>query len=222
MNQEIELKYRLSSHHDLQRFMAFVKPLARRKIKSICQENMYFDDNQLSLRKNNISLRLRQEENKYLLCAKQSLKAEKEKLSVRLEYEAVLKNSIADLVKNEYISALDTFYHLPTKTKDDEETKMTLFRHMKKLNLPGLYCIGSFINFRTIIPIKIEGQHIDLELDHSQFPKNHEFFEVEIEFKSVDDANQCKPALEDLFLMANIKTDKTSSKSSRLYKILYP
>src|SRR5580698_3081457 len=172
MNKEIELKYRLSSHHDLQRFMDFVKPLAIKNSRSIRQENIYFDDNKLSLRKNNISLRLRQEENIYLLCAKQSIKKDCEKLSIRLEYEGILKKDIAKLIKDEYLSPIEAFNNLPSKTREDDETKTTLFRHIENLNIQYLYKIGSFTNFRTIIPIQLQNKNLNLEFDHSYFPKN--------------------------------------------------
>jgi uncharacterized protein YjbK len=223
MKKEIELKYRLLSKLDLELFLNFVQPLKIGNTTRVRQENSYFDDQNLRLKKNGISLRLRQQNDDYFLCAKQSLKDKKQKhnLSVRLEYEMAISKDVALLVKEHYVSPLEAFLHLPAATEQDELTKKTLYRHMNKVAKTGLYMIGSFVNHRIIVPISLLGQTIYLELDHSTYPQSIEIFEIEVEFSSVKDVLALRPALEELFHKAQVKTYHSSSKSSRLYKIMF-
>lgn len=223
MKKEIELKYRLASKLDLELFMHFVKPLTVGPITHLRQENSYFDDKNIHLRKNGISLRLRQENSEYFLCAKQSLKGKRTKhnLSIRLEYEARIDKNIADLIKDHLLSPLEAFRHLSVTTESDEATKKTLWRHMEKASGPGVYLVGSFVNQRTMMPVSLNGQTIVLEFDHSVYPHSMEIFEVEVEFSSEKEVLKHRDALEALFARANIKTYRSSSKSSRLFKILF-
>lgn len=223
MKKEIELKYRLASKLDLELFMHFVKPLTIGAITHLRQENSYFDDDNLHLRKSGISLRLRQENGEYFLCAKQSLKGKRTKhnLSVRLEYEAKIDKNIAGLIKDHLLSPLEAFRHLSATTESDEATKKTLYRHMEKASGPGVYLVGSFVNQRTIVPVTMNEHTILLELDHSVYPHGIEVFEVEVEFSSEKEVFKHRDALEALFARANIKTYQSSSKSSRLFKILF-
>lgn len=223
MKKEIELKYRLISQLDLELFMHFVKPLQRGEKTFYRQENCYFDDSALSLKKSGISFRLRQENNDYFLCAKQSLKGKKQKhnLSVRLEFEGKLDHEIALLVKDHFVSPLEAFSHLPTDSDEAYTTKKILLQHMEKTRKTAPYVIGSFINHRTIVPIILLDRPLNLEFDHSTYPHSIEIFEVEVEFSSVKEVVALRPALEELFKKANIKTYASSSKSSRLYKILF-
>src|SRR5271170_415844 len=157
MKKEIELKYRLASKLDLELLVHFVKPLQAGEMRFLRQENCYFDDAEQSLKMHGISLRLRQENDHYFLCAKQSLKGKKQRqhLSVRLEFEAKFEERLARLVKDHYVSPLEAFIHLPCKTDTEEITQKTLWRHMNKVAKTGLYMIGSFVNHRIILPIEL-------------------------------------------------------------------
>lgn len=224
MKKEIEVKYQLSSKSDMEWLSHFLEPYALAKKKHYAQENFYFDTPALSLRHKGISLRLRKQNDQILLCAKQSLsqkKAKKEHLSVRLEYEALIDPHVAELMTQEFVSPIEVFATLPAHTEDEVLTKKTLYRRMKKTAKTGLQIIGSFINSRTILPILILDEKIDVEFDHAQYPKGVEIFEIEVEFKSEQQANTISPALESIFKTAQIKTKQSCSKSSRLYKLIY-
>jgi uncharacterized protein YjbK len=222
MKKEIELKYRLKSKNDFDLFAHFLKPYSSGRKHIYRQENFYFDTPTLNLKRNGISLRLRKQNDEYLLCAKQSLgpKKLKKNLSVRLEYEGIINAAIAHLCRQDFLSPIDVFSTLPSKTKEEHITKKTLHTQMKKAATLGLQMIGSFVNERTVFPIHLMGQALDLDFDHSIYPKSIEVFEIEVEFPSEKHAVLIRPALEMLFHAAQIKTYQSSSKSSRLYKIL--
>ncbi len=223
MKKEIELKYLLESQRDFDHFKRFLVPYLSGEVASYQQENMYFDTPLLHLRHKGISLRLRKENDIYWLSAKQSLKkTHMDNLSVRLEYEGVLEQAVAKLLKNELLSPIDTFAIFAAgKTADDRATKMTLHRQMTKAAKLGLQMIGSFRNLRTKLPITLGGQTIELEFDHSVYSKSVEIYEIEVEFSSEKQANSLRKPLEALFSAANVVTHHSSSKSSRLYKLLY-
>jgi uncharacterized protein YjbK len=223
MKREIELKYRLASKADFDFFQAFLEPLLIEAKETFVQENYFFDTNMLSLKRNGISLRLRKERQQYFICAKQSLKKKKKKdnLSVRLEYESSIDDRIALLLKENLASAIDAFSVLSAKNNEEKITKKTLLKNMQSFAESGVGIVGSFRNERTLLPIVIDRSRLIIECDHSYYPKGIEVFEVEVEFPSLEDAQKKRPLLEMLFQKAHLRTYRSSSKSSRLYRILY-
>ncbi len=224
MKKEIELKYLLSSKADFQIFERFLEQYRTGPKRVLRQVNSYFDTPSLSFRRAGISLRLRRENGEYFLSAKQSMgkkSSTQRHLSVRLEYEGNISARIASLVSREQVSALDAFSFLRSQTEEEELTRNTLYQHMKKAAQIGLQIIGSFSNTRTKMPIVLDDQAVTLELDHSIYPKGIEIFEVEVEFEGVRQANSLRPRIEGLFRKAGLRTYRSSSKSSRLYRILF-
>lgn len=223
MKKEIELKYRLASKAELDQFFQFLRPLSSGKITVLRQDNSYFDTPTLRLKKNGISLRLRKENHQYFMCGKQSLadKSVRSNLSVRLEYEAEISQDIAQLLQSQILSPMEAFFHLPALTPSDLNTKKSLHKSLLEAANTGLQIIGSFTNLRTVLPIFIDNTSIKIEFDHSTYPNNVEIFEVEVEFASEKEVLKYRPTLEGLFRQAHIKTYKSSSKSSRLYRILF-
>lgn len=222
MKKEIELKYRLASRADFDQFFTFLRPLNVGTILTLKQDNSYFDTPVLRLKKNGISLRLRKENQHYFLCAKQSIdKSPSSNLSIRLEYEEAISEHIAHLLRQQLLSPLDAFYYLPADDSQAQSTKNQLHKNMSECVNSGLQIIGSFNNTRTVLPIFIDNTTVAIEFDHSMYPKNIEIFEVEVEFASEKEVIRLRPTLEGLFRQAEIKTYRSSSKSSRLYRILF-
>ncbi len=223
MKKEIELKYRLASKADFDHFFQFLRPLSAGKVSILRQDNSYFDTPTLRFKRNGISLRLRKEKHQYFMCSKQSLadKSVSSNLSVRLEYEAPVSEDIAKLLKEELLSPVEAFFHLPTTCPSEIKTKNSLYNKMNESANTGLQIIGSFKNMRTVLPVYIDNTSIMIEFDHSTYPNNVEIFEVEVEFASEKEVLRLRPTLEGLFRQAHIKTYRSSSKSSRLYRILF-
>ena len=223
MKKEIELKYRIASQADMELLQSFLEPYQAGEKRYLKQENSYFDTPALDLKRNGISLRLRKQNQVFLLCAKQSFnqKSSGKNLSVRLEYETELDEHIAKLIDDGLLSALDAFSALKPKKKEEAATKKVLYRHMRKAATVGLQCVGMFSNHRTLLPVNLWEEELTLEFDHTTDPRSVEIFEVEVEFRSIKQAQLLQPALEKIFLAANVKTYRSNSKSSRLYKLLY-
>lgn len=223
MKKEIELKYLLASRSDFELFFEFIKPYANDAIEVFLQENYYFDTPNLDLKKSRLSLRLRRQNNDFVMSGKTSLvrKDMKHHLSVRLEYEGAVEPEIADLLIKNQASPIDAFGFLPVKTKEDMESQRSLLKLLRKASKTGLQMIGSFVNERTVVPFPLFGQTVYFEFDHSRFPKGNDSYEVELEFASEKDAATMHPMIDTLFYRAGIKTKTASSKSSRLYKILF-
>jgi uncharacterized protein YjbK len=223
MKKEIELKYRLGKKEDFYLFERFLEQYRCDKKQILRQENSYFDTPKLDLRRARISLRLRKQNQEYLLSAKQSLekKGAHKHLSIRLEYEGPLDKRLASLIYNDHLSPLDAFAFLRSRSAHADNTKKLLCAHMKKTAKTGVQIIGSFKNLRTTVPIMIAGHKMIIELDHSFYPKGIEVHEVEVEFVNVRQVATLQPAIEKLFRTAGIRVYRSSSKSSRLYRILF-
>lgn len=221
MKKEIELKFRLSCAKDLNCFMDFISPLKTASPAVYKQTNYYFDTKDFHLKKHKLSLRLRKQNDLYSLCAKGAMAKEKtsDNLSVRLEFEQNITTNKALLLLSNKLSALEMFLALSPKDKQEEATHEALKKQLslinKKINL-----VGSFNNNRTAIPIAISEHKINIECDHTIFPKNIETFEIESEFSNIGEALTIKQIFKQLFKEAGIKTYNSSSKSSRLFKIL--
>src|SRR5688572_19089350 len=121
MKKEIELKYLLNEKKDFDLFFKFLEPYACGKIEFYRQENFYFDTPTLNLRRNKISLRLRKQNDDFLLSAKTSLnkKTSKNHLSVRVEYEGYIDPKVAQLMLQNLVSPIDVFSFLAAKTPED-------------------------------------------------------------------------------------------------------
>lgn len=222
MKTEIELKYRLSSKDDFELFRLFLEPYVV-GIEVYLQKNVYFDTTTLNLRKHGVSLRLRKQNDTYLLCAKSSLgaKKHKENLSIRYEFESEIAHEIAKLLEEQLLSPVDVFGELHVQNVEEKKTRNLLHQFMKEKADVGLQIIGSFKNQRTHVMVNIDGNKINFEFDYSIYPNLEEIFEIEIEFASQDEARRLRPMIEDLFKKARLKTYKSCSKSTRLYRSLF-
>jgi uncharacterized protein YjbK len=220
MKKEIELKYLIPAKEDFLRLKEVLVPYQLQEAEEIVQKNYYFDTLKRSLKKDGISLRLREENENYIITAKQSLgKKSTHNLSVRLEYEGEVSQEVGELIAEQLLSPLEAFRSL--KNFENEPTKKLLYSHIKKASNFELMLVGTFINHRTGIPIEILDHRLVLQLDHSFYPNNLEFFEVEIEFVSTKEILLLRPLIENLFTKNKIKTKQSTSKSSRLYRILF-
>lgn len=224
MNQEIELKYRLASKQDFDEFQVFLEPMKTGKIIQLKQENFYFDTPNLRLKKNGISLRLRQQNEQFFLCAKQSIKDKKSinHLSIRMEVDQPIIEEKALLLKEQFLCPLDAFMDLSLNEPRDKTAQKIISKNIIQVSKKyGLQIIGSMINLRTIVPVEINEKNIELEFDHTFYPNQIEIFEMEVEFSSEKQVNFFQKPIEALFRKAHIKTYRSSSKSSRLYRILF-
>lgn len=214
MKQEIELKYQISCLADFKRLLATLRKQTQGPINTLLQKNIFFDTPALELRKHLISLRLRRENKVYYLCVKQSgFESGLDQLSVRLEYESKISQKIADLVLTQQISPLEVFSKL--------ESTNNLSAQLKKLAPSGVHIIGYFLNTRTIVPVILNNKKVIIELDQTTYPDKSVVFEMEIEFKSQEEAWLIRPLIENILKELGIITTSSTPKSDRLYRILF-
>jgi uncharacterized protein YjbK len=131
------------------------------------QENYYFDTLDLKLEKKGITLRIRQEDDRWLLCLKMKNTQNSQSTHVSsLEFESQVSLEIFNICKRKPSSIItwlpkDGASHLIDMTND-------------------LKLLGSIKNIRYSLQLFKDLNHI-FELDHSLFPHGREAFELEIE-----------------------------------------
>lgn len=131
------------------------------------QENFYFDTKNLDLEKRGITLRIRKENEDWLVCLKVKNTSQITNTYVSsLEFEQPASSAIFDLCK-EHPPLISRF--LPTEG----------LSYLNDLN-NDLELIGSIKNTRYSLQLFKEFNY-KFELDHSFFPNGNEAFELEIE-----------------------------------------
>ena len=189
------------------------------------QENFYFDTPLLQLRKKGLVF-ASEKRTTSIGCRQNNRNRKAAHKSIYLyvsKYPGLIQPRVAKTYSTRIsITPIRRIFNLSaTKTPKDLLTKMTLYRNMTKAQKNGVQMIGSFCNLRTKIPISLMDQKFKLKFDHSIYPKSIEIYEIEVEFPSKKQVKMARKPLEGLFLAAGVKTHTSSSKSSRLYKLLY-
>lgn len=131
------------------------------------QENYYFDTLDLKLEKKGITLRIRQEDDRWLLCLKMKNTQNSQSTYVSsLEFESQVSHEIFNKCKNKPSSIITW---LP------KEGTSHLHGIANDLKL-----LGSIKNTRYSLQLFKDLNH-SFELDHSLFPHGLEAFELEVE-----------------------------------------
>jgi uncharacterized protein YjbK len=130
------------------------------------QTNYYFDTDQFTLSESGITLRIRKENEKNLLCLKIKNKKNSDTYISSMEYEVEVPTSVLSDCKQAPQKIID---YLPY----DAQSLL-----LKILNGQQIKFIGSIKNKRHCL--KLFNNYI-FELDHSFFPNGTESYEVEVE-----------------------------------------
>jgi len=225
LNQEIELKYRFQDENSFFRVKAAALELSNPlESKMFFQKNYFFDTSDFTLRANSLAIRLRQENEHFVLSIKgndPTLKESKSCLSVRLEYEHEIDSQVA----SNWLEQGDLVFDYLCVLKDDDEkqrkTKEFLCSQIKeKIGYKKLNSVGYFINKRTCIPIVIAEQNLFLEMDETQFSPSVTHYEVELEIPGWFDHHLAEQFLINLFHTANASFFYSSGKAERFHQIL--
>lgn len=225
MNQEIEIKYRVLHEGDLRSLERCAHQLfPNAAIKQVDQTNFFFDTIDLCVRSNRFGVRLRKEDDRYLLTLKGPNSEKKSKpsgVTQRLEFEAPVGNNLA----LELLSGAHNFlWFVEHMDLDDDKMKHTrdyLLESIKKVcALRELAVIGSFTNSRRILPITISDHKLKLEFDRTQFLESEVHYEVELEIPSMEMLKPAEVFLANLFSECGLAPTHTRSKSERFYSFL--
>jgi uncharacterized protein YjbK len=137
------------------------------------QVNYYFDSNELALSKSGVTLRIRSENEKWLLCLK--VKSDKNNTYISSnEYETEITSKLFEICKN-YPNAITEF--LP---RDANQLLTDI------INTSDLRFLGSLENKRHYLDLI---EKFTFELDHSFFPGGKEYYELEIEGVTEEDSS---------------------------------
>jgi uncharacterized protein YjbK len=132
----------------------------------ISQVNYYFDSHKWDLYNNNVTLRIREESHKYILCLKSKINSINQyKSSLEIEYEIPSHTANTIIKQNEPISTI-----LNAASKDCLD--------FLQINISNINLIGNIMNKRTKMDFS---QNLKLELDYSIFSGNHRSYELEVE-----------------------------------------
>jgi uncharacterized protein YjbK len=222
---EIELKYRMSSKKDFEKFKKIVSNVSVSKKPEVLQQtNYFFDTKEFALRKESLAVRIRKENSRFKLSIKGDnplhLRGSKA-LSVRLEYEKDMAEETASHALLHKTSGCDFLWGIEETDQVKSSTIKYLLREIKQtLKGDDLRLIGGFENVRYCYEVQIDGQKRVLEIDETQFPKNKIHFEVEVEIPDRAYEAVTKTYLIDLFKSADITFTHSSGKAERFFRFL--
>jgi len=222
---EIEIKYRLESAKSLlavETALGIQSSTQRRQV--LRQVNYFFDTKDFLLKKANLALRLRQENEQFILCAKGTAtngpKTPKS-AATRFEYEEKISKALAMQMLADKVSPVQKLEEQTDKLDPASKTRLFLLGRIGEVaKQKSLRVVGSFTNIRTCLPIRVNGQVLTLELDETTFPGHVIHYEVELELPQDSDHELAERVLCKLFDKAGVKYSPSEGKSDRLFKML--
>ena len=160
---EIELKYALANRGEFDRLLAHLQNYAVEKQTVLSQTNTFFDTPSGLLQKAGFILRLRAENDRFVLTAKGDAPADRTGegvLTCRLEEEAEVPEAVAQHIlagKQDPLAALSARQKgLPQAGANQPKPLTQLLREAQRTE--KLQPWGEFTNIRRVLPIKI-GAH---------------------------------------------------------------
>ncbi len=226
LHQEIELKYRFHDANTFQRVKETAMSISQAKdFLLLKQNNYFFDTSDLILRANSLAIRLRYENDRFILCIKgNDPKAAKNQksMSIKLEYEDDIPETIARQLLEQKCSPLD--YLLAQSAANDSKKIRTREFLCKQISILSsnkpLQMIGSFTNQRTCIPVAIAQNEFLLEMDETTFKSEIIHYEVELEIPTSLHYQNAEHFLLELFQKANAQFFASNGKAERFYQFL--
>ncbi len=226
LHQEIELKYRFNDAATFQRVKEAAMILSQAKdFLLLKQNNYFFDTADFILRTHSLAVRLRQENEHFILCIKGNdpkILNNKKSMSIKIEYEETIPEEIAQQFLEHKCSPLDyllaqTNANDPKKMRTREFlcTQISFLTHNKPLQM-----IGSFTNQRTCIPITIANNEFLIEMDETTFKPEVIHYEVELEIPTSHHYQNTEDFLLKLFQKANADFFASNGKAERFYQFL--
>lgn len=227
LNHEVEIKYRILERDAFFRVIdeaAKINILA--KPYMLKQKNYFFDTAESYLRNKSLLVRLRKENDSFLISLKGNISKSKQansSLSIRLEYEFLIDKDTADKILKQQVDILTLIGSIHDDDVNKENTRFHLFKEIRKHSKgEELECIGHFSNQRTCVPVQIKEVNLLLEFDETQFPLDIIHYEVELEIPRNFDYHMAEQLLVNLFDKAKADYFDSNGKSTRFHQILAP
>ena len=206
---EIELKYALANRGEFDRLLAHLQNYAVEKQTVLSQTNTFFDTPSGLLQKAGFILRLRAENDRFVLTAKGDAPADRTGegvLTCRLEEEAEVPEAVAQHIlagKQDPLAALSARQNgLPREAQRTEQ----------------LQPWGEFTNIRRVLPIKIGAHRFFFECDETRFASDRTDYEIEIELEDKTHASVVNQFVEESFAELHIQKRSTTGKAVRFFQ----
>ncbi|MDA0713420.1 MAG: CYTH domain-containing protein [bacterium] len=225
LNHEVEIKYRILERDAFFRVIKEAEKINNlAKSYMLKQKNYFFDTDDSSLRNKSLLVRLRKENDSFLVSLKGNVPKAKQSdtsLSIRLEYEFLIDSDTAAKILKQQIDILTLIGSFHDEDINKENTRVHLFKQIRKYSKgKQLELIGYFSNQRTCVPVQIKDHKLILEFDETQFPLDITHYEVELEIPKEFDYHMAEQLLVNLFDKAKADYFDSNGKSTRFHNLL--
>jgi uncharacterized protein YjbK len=217
---EIEFKFAVNDKQAFEQLIDYLDLPGSVLDNGVTQTNHFFDSPACCLHRHHFVIRLREENNSYILTIKgeqQAEQAENSVLTDRIEEEARLPQESARALLTGEVSPQQIINdHFNSKAASLLTMIETACDQQKLVH------IGDFRNVRihlppVILPVGNGDERLEFELDSSTFPDGRVDYEIEIEISGQSDAGGIEAALKEMFRQAGIEWHAASSKAVRFF-----
>jgi uncharacterized protein YjbK len=215
---EIELKFRVDGDSQLQALATASRGRAGEPLKQV---NHFFDTKDGNLNASKYTLRLRDENGRFLLTAKgPERKSADGTRSEKAEEERPVEVTVANAILSGAESPLTVLERVTS-------TDIPVLKAIRAtIGAKPLVYVGNFKNTRTPVTalIEVKGQQrpVVFEMDRTEFPNGRVDHEVEVELKGQlgdADADAAEKAVRALLDRAGIRPESAPSKAKRFFEI---
>jgi len=212
-HQEIELKRLLVGDGAADRLVTALGPVAA----DVTQTNHFFDTSDGRLRQKRFSVRLRDEDGRFILTAKAPSRGVGGSVSARTEAEAEVDPLTAQQI---LAGALDPAVTLRQRATDPAFAELWQGLETARAKQP-LQRVGQFQNRRRVVAVVVPpALALRVEVDQTFFPNGRVDEEAEIEIPDAELAGTVEAWLEQRASAAGVQTQVSSSKLGRFYAAL--
>tara|TARA_B100000683_G_scaffold274697_1_gene323441 strand:- start:4946 stop:5626 length:681 start_codon:yes stop_codon:yes gene_type:complete len=219
---EIELKYALENVQQYDALIAHLETYSGEKAILLSQTNAFFDTPGLHLKQAGLILRLRTENNRFVLTAKGTAPADvtgDDTLACRLEEETEITAEEAQALLENRMNPIQLLEKGDwPQDAQDQKNRLLLMGHLKTLTTAHDFTpLGSFKNDRRVIPVSIDNVVFRFECDATHFSSSHTDYEVEIELSHATEAPLVKHFVKTCFNALGIPEKSAPGKAWRFF-----
>ena len=219
---EIELKYALENAQQYEALIAHLESYSGEKATLLSQINTFFDTDDFQLKQAGLILRLRSENDRFILTAKGTAPADisgDDTLACRFEEETEISaeqaNDLMAAPKNPICLLENSDWPQEAQA---QKNRVMLIGHLKTLTHNKCFIrLGSFTNHRRVIPVTIGTTLFRFECDATHFSSTHTDHEVEIELSNAEEAPLVQQFVKDCFAKLNIRAKSAPGKAWRFF-----
>lgn len=214
MLREVELKYKFLNQNS---FKKIKDHFSNNSSTAFQQKNLFFDTSALNLYRNNIIIRIREANNRFMYTLKANINNE----NSLHEPNNLLSNFEFEFYLSKY-SSRDPKILLKKCIQENSEnnsTRLYLIRRIEKIiQSRCMYNVGHFTNKRNKVCIRMNEFTLNLELDETDFGNNDISYEAEIEIPEHLDPVNVNNKMITIFKNIGVEFFQSESKSRKFFK----